>query len=311
MPNNGWQFTANKTKQGDFKMEKNKLKIENAVMLIFSSHSWGNRKKANLALIETNAEKDFLSLTKRLIDSDKYKSVLNFQNEVYNWINLNAVPSYFLRGSYLFNIKIVEDVEQYLRRQSELLKEKVEPLLAEYQQKIEESEGKLGDQFDLKDYPSIEKLRSSFYFEWRWTIFDIPEGLPSKIFEEEKMKAENMWKESAEQISLCLREAFIKLISHAKSLLEPGKDGKMKAFKNSSFENIDEFIFTFKNRNIVDDKDLEKLVEKAKKVLDGVSDPQILKKDNKIKDEVNKTFIEIESKLSEMIETKPGRKFDL
>lgn len=292
-------------------MERNRLKIDNAVMLIFSSHAWGNRKKADIKKIETNAEKNFLSLTKRLIDSDKYKSVLNFQNEVYNWININAVPSFFLRGCYLFNMKIVEEVEEYLRRQSDLLVQKVEPLLAEYQQKIEESEMKLGDQFDLKDYPTIEKLRASFYFDWRWTIFDIPEGLPSKVFEAEKMKAENMWKESAEQISLCLREAFIKLISHAKSLLEPGKNGKPKGFKNSSFENIDEFIFTFKNRNIVDDKDLEALVKQAEKILTGVSDPQTLKKDTKLKDQIAKEFTEIEEKLAEMIETKPGRKFSL
>lgn len=291
--------------------EVTKMKIQNAVMLIFTTHSWGNRKKADTKKIETNAEKSFLSLSKRLIDSDEYKSILNFQSEVYNWINKNAVPSFFLRGSYLFNISMVEEVEQYLKVQSDILKEKVKPLLSEYEQKIAEAEQKLGDQFNFSDYPNLDVLKSSFSFSWKWTIFDIPEGLPEKIFNEEKMKAENMWRESAEQISLCLRQAFIELIKHANSMLEPNADGKTKAFKNSSFDNIDKFIATFKNRNIVDDKELEKLVEQARKILTNIDDPQQLKKDKQMKEIVSKNFSEITSKLDEMIAIKPSRKFDL
>lgn len=291
--------------------EVTKMKIQNAVMLIFTTHSWGNRKKADTKKIETNAEKSFLSLSKRLIDSDEYKSILNFQSEVYNWINKNAVPSFFLRGSYLFNISMVEEVEQYLKVQSDILKEKIKPLLAEYEQKIAEAEEKLGDQFNLSDYPNLDVLRSSFSFSWKWTIFDIPEGLPEKIFQEEKLKAENMWRESAEQISLCLRQAFVELIKHANSMLEPNADGKTKGFKNSSFDNIDKFIATFKNRNIVDDKELEKLVEQARKILTNINDPQELKKDKEMKAIVSKNFNEITSKLDEMIAVKPSRKFDL
>jgi len=291
--------------------EVTKMKIQNAVMLIFTTHSWGNRKKADTKKIETSAEKSFLSLSKRLIDSNEYKSILNFQSEVYNWINKNAVPSFFLRGSYLFNISMVEEVEQYLKVQSDILKEKVKPLLSEYEQKIAEAEQKLGDQFNFSDYPNLDVLKSSFSFSWKWTIFDIPEGLPEKIFQEEKLKAENMWRESAEQISLCLRQAFIELIKHANSMLEPNADGKTKAFKNSSFDNIDEFISTFKNRNIVDDKELEKLVEQARKVLTNINDPQQLKKDKQMKEIVSKNFSEITSKLDEMIAIKPSRKFDL
>jgi hypothetical protein len=291
--------------------EVTKMKIQNAVMLIFTTHSWGNRKKADTKKIETSAEKSFLSLSKRLIDSDKYKSILNFQNEVYNWINKNAVPSFFLRGSYLFNISMVEEVEQYLKAQSDILKEKIKPLLAEYEQKIAEAEQKLGDQFNFSDYPNLDVLKSSFSFSWKWTIFDIPEGLPEKIFQEEKLKAENMWRESAEQISLCLRQAFVELIKHANSMLEPNADGKTKGFKNSSFDNIDEFISTFKNRNIVDDKELENLVEQARKILTNIDDPQQLKKDKQMKEIVSKNFSEITSKLDEMIAIKPSRKFDL
>lgn len=292
-------------------MDATKLKIQNAVMLVFSNHAWGNRKTADIKKVETRADKTLLSMSKKLIDSDEYKTITNFQNEVYNWINIQAVPSFFLRGSYLFNMNMVEEVEQYLKTQSAVLKEKIKPLLIEYEQKINEAEQRLGDQFNRKDYPTITVLTESFRFEWRWVVFDIPEGLPEKIFNEEKMKAENMWRESAEQISLCLRKAFISLIEHANSLLEPDANGKTKAFKNSSFDKIDKFITTFKNRNIVDDKDLEKLVIQAKDILTNVNDPQTLKSNVEMRKNVADNFKEITSKLSAMIEVKPSRKFDL
>lgn len=287
-----------------------KLRVNNAVMLVFSSHGWGNRKKADTKKIETRADKSLLSMSKKLIDSQTYTDISNFQTAVYNWIQVNAVPSFILRGAYLFNTSMVEAVEEYLQEQQKELRTRVEPLLEEYRQKILEAETRLDDQFNAGDYPSPEQLRDSFYFEWKWTVFDIPDGLPEKIFNQEKMKAENMWREAAEQISQSLRKAFAELIGHANSLLEPNADGKTKGFKNSSFDNIDQFITTFKNRNIVDDKDLERLVEQAKNVLVSVNDPQELKRDTEMKDIVSRNFKEIQDKLSTMVEVKPSRKFD-
>ena len=70
-------------------------------MLIFTQHSWGNHRKADMNLIETAAEKKMLSVNKKLIESDEYKNVKGFQNAVFHWVKDNAVPSFFLRGSYL------------------------------------------------------------------------------------------------------------------------------------------------------------------------------------------------------------------
>lgn len=292
-------------------MTQNRLKIENAVMLLMSTHAWGNRKKADIQKIETVADKKFLSVSKKLIDSEAYRKITSLQNNSYEWIKNQSVPAFVVRGAYLFNQNMVEEVEEYLKSKNEELFNKIEDLVAEYQLKIIEAETLLGDQFNVNDYPEIEEIRQAFWYEWKWVVFDIPEGLPQKVFEAEKAKAENMWKESAEQISQSLRQAFAKLINHANQMLVPGEDGKNKRFKNSSFDAIDEFIATFKNRNIVNDTDLENLVNQAKAVLNGIEDPQQLKKDEDLRDMINYNFNEIEKALDTMIETKPGRKFNL
>jgi len=290
---------------------KNTLRVTNAAMLIFTTHAWGNRKKVDTKNIEAKAEKSFLSVSKKLIDSQEYKDILNYQTEVYDWINRNSVPSFYLRGSYLFSMNFVDEVEEYIKSAQETLKKMIEPLILEYQKKMDDAQERLGDLWNPNDYPSIQKLEGSFSFEKRWVKFDIPEELPSAIFKEEQIKAENMWKESAEQISLCLRQAFVELIKHANEVLQPDANGKTKGFKNSSFDKIDEFIATFKNRNIVNDKDLEELVQKANNILKTVDDPQELKKDAEMRNIVSNNFKEITDKLNTMIETKPSRKFDL
>lgn len=291
--------------------QSQKLKVQNAAMLVFSTHAWGNRKTADIGKIETLADKKFLSVSKKLIDSETYKSIIKFQTSVYDWIGQNAVPAFVLRGAYLFNMDFVETVEDYLVAQSEILQEKIEPLISEYQEKTNDAQFRLSDQFNPNDYPSIESLRKSFSFEWKWRIFDVPDGLPEKIFAQEKLKAENMWKEAADQISAGLRQAFVELIKHANEVLQTDSSGKTKGFKNSTFDNIDNFINTFKNRNIINDSDLETLVNQAKKILTNVNDPQTLKTNTEMREIVQYNFSEISKKLDEMIETKPSRKFDL
>lgn len=292
-------------------MNKQNLKVADAVMLFFTIRSWNNSRRADIKKIETSAEKKFLHLSKKLIDSKEYQLVTNYQGAVREWIKVNSVPSFFNKGAYLFKTSAVEMVDDYLTNQKNTLKERVFPLLIEFNTKIAEAQISLNDQFNPLDYPTIQELEDSFQFEWKWVVFDVPEGLPQKVFEKEKLKAENMWRESAEQISLCLRQAFVDLIKHANAMLQPGENGKTKGFKNSSFDNIDQFISSFKNRNIVDDKDLELLVSQAQKALTGINDPQSLKKDNVLRKTVSGEFKEISDKLSQMIETRASRKFSL
>jgi|ADurb_H2B_01_Slu_FD_contig_31_1513308_length_8956_multi_7_in_0_out_0_11 hypothetical protein len=285
------------------------LKIENAVMLIFTEHGWGNRKKADLSKIETTADKRLLSVTKKLIDSDAYRGVERYMREVSKWINQMSVPAFYLKGAYLFNRDFVSEVEEYLDNAKTVLREKVNYLIEEYEEKVEQARETLADQWNVNDYPNPQRLESSFRFSHRWIEIGVPQTLPKEIFQKEKEKAEKRWSDAAEQISLALRKSFIELIAHANRILQTDENGKTKGFKNSSFDNIDQFISTFKNRNIVGDKELEELVKKAEQVLVGVNDPQELKIDEELRDFVKGNFSEIEDKLSEMIETRPSRRF--
>jgi hypothetical protein len=286
--------------------------LKNAVALVFSVHGWGNRKSVDKDKIKTDkTDKKLLNLSKRLIDpKGEIKEIEWFMNStVKAWIVKNSVPSFFQEGVYLFNIDQVEEVEKMLQEQSKELKVLVEKFIAVYPSKIKEVEERLAENFNKKDYPPVNLLRKRFRFTWQWVEFNIPKVLPEDVFKSEKKKVEAMWASAGEQITALLRESFKKLIDHAVKALEVGTDGKTKAFRNSSFENIVEFIDTFKNRNLTNDMELEALVTKAQKILTGVENPQELKKDVDMRKVVEKGFSDITKKLDKMIEVKPSRKF--
>lgn len=282
---------------------------ENAVAFVFTIHGWGNRKVADKSKVETKMDKKMLSATKKLVDSMELKDVYDHIYKTKNWIIGKAVPSFFREGLYLFDIRMVKEVEDYLSKRKEELEEIISKFLSIYPEQIKLAKDLLGDQYKTSDYPSIGYLRNAFGFEYQWIAFDIPKGLPKDIYNAEKEKAEKLWTDAAEQIAMSLREAFRELITHAVEKLTSEKGGKTKIFRDSLTENIVEFIDTFKNRNLTNDKELEELTEKAKKILKGV-DADDLRKDEEIRSVVQKGFKEIEKQLGGMIIEKPSRKFN-
>jgi hypothetical protein len=288
-----------------------KMKIDNkVVMLIYSDHAWGNRKQANKEKITCKADKKLLSFSKRLIDSSEYVDLTNYIRGIRRWLYINSVPSFFTKSSYLIRESSAERIENYLIEAQTALRGKIESFISSYEERINDIEARLGDQFDRRDYPLASSLHRAFYIEWKWITFDVPDTLPKKIFEAEKAKAEASWKEAAEKISQCLREAFVQLIETINKNLETDENGRQKGWKNSSFENVKEFIGTFNNRNIVNDVELENLVKIADKALSSIEDPQELKKDDEMRGIIQKKFSEISKKLEGMIESKPNRKFN-
>jgi hypothetical protein len=75
--------------------------------------------------------------------------------------------------------------------------------------------------------------------------------------------------------------------------------------------NIQDFLDTFKSRNITNDSDLESLTGELAKVLHPNFDVAVVKADSQYKDTVHTSMAEIAAKLTAMIETVPGRKFRL
>jgi hypothetical protein len=291
-------------------------RFKNAVGFTTTFCRWGNRRKGNMAKITTNEDatqdkqtKERLHLTKELIKAKEYEDICTFLGGLQKWIYEQTVPSFFKTGFQLVGKDGIAAIEARMRKAQTELAVLTNNLVAVFPAKIEEAKGKLGEQFNASDYPSVKELSGMFEISWNWIAFSVPEGLPEELRQAEQDKMEKQFADAGEQILQALREGFKELLAHAVSKLavEPGE--KPKVFRDSMIGNIQAFIDTFSQRNMMGDVELAQLVAQAKTVLEGVT-PQKLRDYANVKDTTREQFVKIQGELEKMITERPARRFD-
>lgn len=283
--------------------------LENSAAFTLTLNRWGNRRQADKDKIQTDSDKSMLKLSKELIDADEYRAIAKFQGEVRKWIMNRSVPSFFKKGIYLFNISMVEEVEDFLKDKLSEQNRLVQKLVEVYPERMQDAQTRLNGQWQAKDYPTTDELRGLFDISWNWMKFGVPENLPQQVFDAEKEKAEKMWAEATEQITLCLRESFRELIAHATERLKTKPGEKPKVFRDSLIGNIQEFIATFNARNLTNDAELQGLVGKARVILSDAGNAETLRDNASLRNYTASKFSEIKNALDTIITERPGRKF--
>lgn len=283
--------------------------FKNTCALTVTFRQWGNRRKGNLAQVDTDADKSRLKLTKELITAKEYDEIQTFLNETRGWIMSRTMPFLgFKKGIYLAKVDFVPEVEKELPKRIETLTAMIDRLVYVFPEKVNEAREKLNGQFDYKDYPKAEDLYSYFGIEWNWIAFQVPENLPAELRAAEEKKLAAKFEECEQEITLALREGFKQLMDHCVEKLKVEPNGKPKIFRDSLIGNVLEFIDTFKARNLTNDADLEILVDKAKSLVQGIK-PEDLRKDMTLRDKMAKQFKEVQGELDKMIVEMPSRKF--
>ena len=259
--------------------------------------------------VQTDASKDQLRLSKKLIVSKEYDDVVTCLNDMRAWVLGRTMPfPGFKKGIYLAKLETVTEVEKELPNRLAELARKVARFQEAYPAQVEDSRIKLNGQFRQSDYPDVDKLAERFGVEWNWLAFTVPENLPAEIREAEAKKLEAKFADAGEEILIALREGFQKLVSHAVERLTVAPGEKEKIFRDTLIGNIQEFIETFSARNLMNDADLEALVSKAKGVLVGVT-PDKLRDSATIRENTRTAFETVKSELDKMIVDRPSRKF--
>jgi hypothetical protein len=268
--------------------------IDNVIVLDVVFHRAGIRRKADISKIDAKVtdeelatDKAMLGLTKSIVDSKEYTAAVKVTSDARAWLDRRSLPSPLKRGTYLVPLSMVDDVNVYLDEVDKQYRAKVEEFLLVYPQQVENAKVRLANQFDQRNYPTIECLRASFWIERRMLDFGVPS--PAKIGQElwqkEKARAEQSWSTAVDEIQIALREAFRTLVAHLAERLEPNPDGTKKIFKDTAIEKLVEFIDIFKNRNLTGDAELEGLVSQARNVLSGKR-PESLRKNSSARGEV-------------------------
>lgn len=266
---------------------------------------------------------DRVKSSKMLLKSKTYTELCQSLMAIKQWCLGKSMPAMFRTGMFVVRDTEVESIEAYVKGALDKLKADDGPLekfLEAYPADVEAArtapvkEGGLGPLFDENDYPTPEAMRDLFDLEWDWLTLAVPDNIPDSLKAEANEKFARRMQDAASDIEAALREEFLELIKTAESRLTPDEKGNQKKFKKNTLEKVAAFLEAFNSKNIFADQQLAALVTEAKTLmLDDKGamkmNPDKIRELANVREEARKGFESIRSKMEEMMEDKPARKF--
>lgn len=222
--------------------------------------------------------------------------------------------SFLKRGLYLYPATLVEWAEVRIAEAQAKIDEALDALESKWEAILREDERRLAPLglFDAADYPSLARIREATRIRYAWMRFAVPEALAEinrAVFEAERKKAAAMWSEMYDEIRLAYRETLQQFVEKIRAALVPGEDGKRRVLRQSTLDNLTEFLNAFRLQDVTNDTELRALIDRAKAALNG-SDAEVLRTEPRASARVATAMEEIGAAVQELVITQ-GRKVRL
>ena len=299
------------------KTTKERVNIfDNAVLMTLRFSGIGNRATMDSNKVDTDADKDMLNVSKRLLDSPEYREIKNHRRGWNRRLGRIAIHSETSgTATFVLPLGLVTMIEELtqanLKRDADL----VDEFCSVYPQRVQEAKNRLKHEFDPKEYPPVAVVRRAFSVRTSYLTLGTPESLKSidnAIYQRERKKFYDAIEEEAQAVRVALREEMLGFVRWMVERLAEGDDGKGKAFGKpfeSRLSRFAEYLDLFKHRNLTGDTDLEPLVNKAKSLLQGVNGETV--KGDDFRKRLRDAFSPLKLMLDTMVETKASRRIVL
>lgn len=260
---------------------------------------------------ETNKRR--VHISKDLLNCAQLKRLFAHDAKVDDFLYRKCVPFPLKRAVYLLPIDLFSEVEQFLTENDEERGPLIDGVCSVYASVKEQDKQDLGPLYHDSDYLTDEAFRASFDFKWQYLQIGVSEKLKeisAEIAQREYDKMQAEYVEASAAIQSLLRNSMHDLVAHLCDRLSPDERGRKKVFRDSMLSNINEFLQTFRSRNLTDDNELASLVAQAQDLTNGIS-PEHLRTNDGLRDTVSRGFEEIRTKLDAMIQVAPSRQIRL
>jgi hypothetical protein len=269
----------------------------------------GNTRKVSTSLVEVDADKDLLRVSKHLLDSAELKAIGRFDGEIRRYLYNICLP--FEVGIHLLPVAALERVEQRLREFRTEREALVAAFISVYPSLCLDASTRLRGLYNPADYPRLDEVHQQFGFSWRYPSFGVPDQLreiSQEVWQQEREKAASRMAEASSEIQIVLRESMTKLVQHMAERLKDGADGKPLRFKESTVGNLIEFLENFEFRNVTDDHELQAMVKEARGLLQGIAADD-LRNTGDLRTKVQQGMVALATELDALMVRTSGRKF--
>jgi hypothetical protein len=237
-----------------------------------------DRAISNEVTTSKKASADAGKFTKNLLsDSPEHKSLLNYRQTVYNWLQRST---YDWAGSMrlLPTINLEKFKKEYSQHEADF-KALLEKFITAYPQIVSDAAFKQGDMFNRSEYPEPEEVRSKF--KMRLHVQKVPQSdFRSSVSEALADDLKNHYeRQTQEIINSVMDDASMRLLEIASRLSNacteatPDEDGKVRRKKiyDSTVSQAKEICKTIENFNLTNNKALSQAVVDLSFALEGVS----------------------------------------
>ena len=294
--------------------------VEKTVLLRVNFRKMGNERKVSTKILPAQVAARLIKIHKQLLNSVELDAITKADGQMRTTLYNLSLP--YDLGVMLLPRPLIDTayglMEEFKeKRQGELL----DSFIDAYPSLIEQAHAKctaLASELKVPfeylwnqgDYPSAEIVRGKFSFDWDFLSLAVPDDLKlTGKYAEESAKLQAKIAIVADEITVIMRQSMLDLVAHLKDSLEPNADGKPKRLFATAVTNIQDFLDTFKARNITDDKELESVAVDLGKLIHPNMNTDMLKKDESYKGTIHDGMEEIAAQLSKMVEAIPRRKF--
>jgi len=252
----------------------------------------------------TNDTSNDVRASKRIVKSEAVSDMRKLNYRVRAMLSKYSLNSLFRPGVYVVPIENVETVDTFIQEAIVDMVGIREKLFGEWDDVIADAKERLGDLFDVNDYPSADKASAEFDMTYRYTsIATTPsmlQHIAADIYEQDLERTRKETEKELEAFRSSLRVTLLEIVDNMrKTLMKP--DGEKRVFGQRFFKRLDEFMEGFDTKNLSDDGELAAIVKQLKSVANG-TDVTALKSDETLQGHLNEQLEGITHAMASMIQ---------
>ena len=254
------------------------------------------------------AEGKFLSAGKKLLDTSHpaFKAVTAIRGRTVAYWKGISLP-FPEPGIRLIPQGSIDEFNERMSCFRDELDEAVLQLNEHYDELRHAARERLGDLFDLSDYPTT--LVGMFAIEHDFPSVEPPpylRQLSPELYQQECQRVQSRFDEAVQLAEQAFIEELARLVDHLSERLSGSADGKPKVFRDSAVTNMAEFFERFRGLNVRSNEQLDELVGNAQRVVRGV-EPQQLRDSQTLRQTISTQMAAVQAGLDQLLVDRPRR----
>ena len=254
------------------------------------------------------AEGKFLSAGKKLLDTSHpaFKAVTAVRSQAVAYWKGISLP-FPEPGIRLIPQGSIDEFNERMSCFRDELDEAVLQLNEHYDELRHAARERLGDLFDLSDYPTT--LVGMFAIEHDFPSVEPPpylRQLSPELYQQECQRVQSRFDEAVQLAEQAFIEELARLVDHLSERLSGSADGKPKVFRDSAVTNMAEFFERFRGLNVRSNEQLDELVGNAQRVVRGV-EPQQLRDSQTLRQTISTQMAAVQAGLDQLLVDRPRR----